>query len=304
MSRRRPRLAPAVAQKIAEYQPRQLDADREAVEAVMPRVRDRVAAAAPPTPRVARLLLWAGVRYALWGDQYGITDDETLWQRHNVEAYLVAARKRQPGTWRYETRSALRRLGTTANPAEWPPPPPRIGRSGPPQPYEPYHERGFIANALLGGYPQRAARLFVTGASAGAGMSGPAIRAARVEDLVDLKGDRVGIRVEGRYAEIVPVRDQYTEVVREAAQEACAGLFIVTGGDNSVYNIAAGITDDGLSLPRARATWLVAHLVAGTRLPALKAVAGRLSLNTLDALLPPAGSVLTPAQAVEEALRA
>ena len=304
MSRRRPKLAPAVAQGIMAYQSRGIDADREDVDAVMPRVQARVAAAAPPTPRVARLLLWAAIRFSLWGHKYGIADDETLWQRHNVEAYLTSEKNRQPETWRYEMRSALRRLGTTINPSEWPPPPPPIGRSGPPKPYEPYQERGYIANALLGGYPQRAARLFITGASAGAAMSGPAIRAARVEDLVDLKGDRVGVRVEGRYAEVVPVRDLYSVVVREAAREAGTGKFISSEASNAVYNIASGLTDKGLSLPRARATWLVAHLVAGTRRPALEAVAGPVSQNTLDALLPPAHSVLTPEQAVEEALRA
>ena len=286
------------------YQSQRIDADRGDVDAVMPRVRSRVAAAAPPTPKVARLLLWAATRFSLWGLKWGIADDETLWQRHNVETYLASEKARQPETWRYEMRSALRRLGTTANPAEWPPPPPPIGRSGPPEPYEPHQERGYIANVLLSGYPQRAGRLFALGASAGAGMSGPAIRAARVEDLVDLNGDRVGVHVEGRYAEVVPVRDLYTVVVREAAQEARTGKFILAEGTNAVYNIAAGITNDGLSLPRARATWLVAHLVAGTRHPALEAVAGRVSLTTLDALLPPACSVLTPKQAVEEALRA
>ena len=103
---------------------------------------------------------------------------------------------------------------------------------------------------------------------------------------------------------MVPIRDLYTEVVREAAREARTGKFIVTDGSHTVYNIAAGLTQEGLSLPRANATWLVAHLVAGTRLHVLEAVAGRKSLTRLDALLPPACRVLTPEQAVEEAMRA
>ena len=305
MSRRRrtPKLAPAVAQQVADYWPRKLKVDREVLDEVMPRVRSLVTAAVPATPKVARLLLWAAIRFALWGIEWGITDDETLYQHHNVESFLVSERKFKPESWRYEIRSALRRLGTVANPDEFPPPPPRIGRSGPPTPYLPYQEQGFIANALLGGYPQRPARLFTLGASAGAGWSGPEIRAAAVEHLVELRDGRIGLRTE-RYAEVVPVRDLYTPVVREAAEQAGTGKFFNTDGENTVYNIAAGLTDEGLSLPRARATWLVAHLVAGTRLPVLEAVAGRLSLTRLDALLPPASRVLTPEQAVEEALRA
>lgn len=303
MSRRRPKIAPVVADKIAGYRPKKLTADPEDVAEAMPRVRALVTAAVPATPRVARRLLWAAIRFALWGLQYGITNDEYLYQRHNIEAFLVSERRRQPESWRYAMRPALRRLGTTANPAEFAPPPPPIGRSGPPRPYEPYQEHGYIANALLNGYPQRAARLFILGASAGAGRSGPQIREARVEDLVDLRGGRIGIRTD-HYAEVTPFRDLYTEVVREAAREARTGKFVVTKGDNTLYNIAAGLTDEGLSLPRARATWLVAHLVAGTRLPVLEAVAGRMSLTRLDELLPSASRVLTPEQAVEEAMRA
>ena len=269
----------------------------------MPRVRALVIAAAPATPKVARTLLWAATRFALWGIDWGITADEMLYQRHNIEAYLVSERKLQPESWRYAMRSALLRLATTANPAEFAPPPPPIGRSGPPKGYEQYQEEGFIANAFLGGYPQRAARLFILGTAAGVGWPGPRIREARVEDLVDLRGGRIGIRTEN-YAEVVPCRDLYTEVVREAAREARTGKFISTDGEQSVYNIAAGLTEEGLSLPRANATWLVAHLVAGTRLPVLEAVAGRKSLTRLDALLPPASRVLTPEQAVEEAMRA
>ena len=305
MSRPRRRLAPAVERKIARYWPRELDADPAEVEAVMERVRLRVAAAKPATPKVARTLLWAATRHALWGRQFGIDDDEVLYQRRSVEAHLVAARRdRQPGSWRYEMRAGLRQLGATANPAEWPPPPPRIGRSAPPRPYGPHDERGFAADALLDGYPQRAARLFITGAVLGMGMSGPAIRAARVEDLVELRGGRVGMRVEGRAAPVVPARAAYTNILREAAGEAATGNFVTADGANSVYSVAAGITSVGLSLPRARATWLTAHLVAGTPLPALQAVAGPLSLNTLAALLPAAGSALSPEQAVEEALGA
>ena len=63
------------------------------------------------------------------------------------------------------------------------------------------------------------------------------------------------------------------------------------------------IGDTALSLRRARATWLTAHLEAGTPLPVLREVAGPLSAATLDDLLGACAAVTTE-QAVTEALRA
>ena len=57
------------------------------------------------------MLLWAAIRFALWGGPYGITDDETLWQRHNVEAFLVSNKKLQPESWRYQMRSRVAAAG-------------------------------------------------------------------------------------------------------------------------------------------------------------------------------------------------
>lgn len=63
------------------------------------------------------------------------------------------------------------------------------------------------------------------------------------------------------------------------------------------------IGDASLSLRRARATWLTAHLVAGTPLPVLREVAVPLSAATLDDLLA-ATPAVTADQAVTEALKA
>ena len=59
-----------------------------------------------------------------------------------------------------------------------------------------------------------------------------------------------------------------------------------------------------LSLRRARSTWLAAHLVAGTPLPALRAIAGRLSAYRLDMLLAALGDSLDAEAAAVQGLRA
>ena len=59
----------------------------------------------------------------------------------------------------------------------------------------------------------------------------------------------------------------------------------------------------GLSLRRARATWLTGHLEAGNPLPVLREVVGPLAAATLDDLLAATASV-TPDEAATEALRA
>ena len=306
MSRRRPKLSPAVIATLEGYRPHNVKPEqREAVELVLPRSRDRVAAAVPRTPKVASTLMGAAVHFELWGlDELGTTDIEVLWHPHNANYYVTTVNKTRSAGWKHGKRSSLRRVGSEVNPGAWTQIPPPVGRSQPPEAYVWYQERGFIVEAQLPGRSNRAARLFTVGASCGAGMSGPEIRAACVENLDDLDDRRIGIRVAGRRFGVVPVRAAYTDVIREAAQEAGSGKFITGDGKNAVYTVAQRITDNGLSLRRARRTWLLANLVAGVGIPALRAMAGPVSMNTLDSLLPAACAQLTPEQAIEQGLRA
>ena len=59
-----------------------------------------------------------------------------------------------------------------------------------------------------------------------------------------------------------------------------------------------------LSLRRARATWLTAHLVAGTPPLVLRKIAGPVSAATMDDLLAATGHTVSPEQAVIKGLRA
>ena len=130
---------------------------------------------------------------------------------------------------------------------------------------------------------------------------------ATVDDIEETAGGRLIVRTKGLKARLVPIRLAHTDLVREALDHAHTGRFIKTTGRNSVYRISSALdTGDGkgLSLRRARSTWLLAHLVAGTSLPALRWLAGSLSANTLAELLPEAADLLDNETAVTEGLRA
>ena len=102
----------------------------------------------------------------------------------------------------------------------------------------------------------------------------------------------------------MPVRECCTELVGRAvrlvAERPDGSTRFVTASDrNAAGRIAASLPiADGMSLRRARATWLTAHLVAGTPLPVLREIAGPLSVATLDDLLAASGHAVNPEQAV------
>ena len=96
------------------------------------------------------------------------------------------------------------------------------------------------------------------------------------EDLVELGGGRLAVRVWGRNPRVVPIRAEYTSLAREAAQAAEGAKFVQGDNDNAAALIAAKIAGrprpahkvTHLSLRRARQ-----HL-AGRSLEGEHAVAG------------------------------
>ena len=276
----------SVSAVLESWRPAGLDhEDLLAVAAVLPVVRVWVAAVAPRDPSSARTLLWA-TRLAVWAHlTLGSVDPTIVLDPHNVQHFTMHVNADRSPHWRHVMRSALARVGRAANPQGWAPSPPQAGRSTPAAPCGTHQEQGFILEAQLSGRPHRAARMFVVGASAGAGRSGPEIHRVRVEDLVDLRDDRVGVRIEGCDARLVPVRAAYTEVVREAGAEVGTEKFVTAESRNAVPSMAERLTAEGLSLPRARNAWLTAHLVAGTPLAVLRVLEGPGSMNTPEAML-------------------
>ena len=85
----------------------------------------------------------------------------------------------------------------------------------------------------------------------------------------------------------MPIRNAYTDLVRAATNASATDRFVPTDARNGIvhdHRLEGSIP--ALSLRRARSTWLVAHLTAGTPLGVLRMISGPLSANTLDGLLP------------------
>ena len=274
----------------------------------MDTVRGWVAAASPENADGARWLLRCTAGLTVWAYGYlGVSDVRTVLSPDNVEYWTMTVNAHRAGTWRENARWALKAVGRAANPSAWPSPRPQVGKSAIATPYGAAEEKCYLRVAKLPGRRNRTVRLWIVAAALGAGLNGKEIAAGQVEDLVEVDIGRLAVRVRGKHPRLTPIRHQFSDLARRSAQGAREGRFIPTGGRNLVYNICARLdpgSGEGLVLRRARSTWIVAHLQAGTPLPVLKQVAGPLSMNTLDGLLGYIETHLDETKAAREALRA
>ena len=211
----------------------------------------------------------------------------------NVEPWISGVNKRQPHGWRNASRAALRQVGRTVNPLGWPDQPDEVGRPPACQPDSPTEEALFQEVAdLPGAAEDPVAPLWVATASCGAGVRGPEIGTAETSDLHEVRVGRLVVQVRGRDARLVAIRASWTDTAHRAIQlarertEPC-NRFVIAQERNAAARAAnrVAVGDTRLSLRRARATWLTAHLAAGTPLPVLHEIARPLSAATLDDLL-------------------
>ena len=286
------------------------DQHPQVVAEVLPTVRQVVAAAQPATPTAARRLLWAVAPMGCWAHRMlGAFNTHDINPR-NVEVWTCVVNRKRPRGWRNAARAALRRVGRAVNAEAWPDQPEQVGRPPARMPYDAGHEAAFRAVAGMPDTENPEAQLWVVAAAFGTGQRGPEIAAGETGDVCEVGEGRLAVRVRGRDARLVPVRACCTELVRRAVRlvaERTDGSTRLLGScdRNAAGRIAASLPiTDGMSLRRARATWLTAHLVAGTPLPVLREIAGPLSVATLDDLLAVTGHTVSPEQAVAEALRA
>ena len=264
----------------------------------------------PETPLAARRLLWALAPFGVWAHRTVGTFTADTVSTRNVEVWIASVNGHRPRGWRNAARSVLRQVGRTVNPLGWPEQPDEVGRPPACAPYDAIDEALFREAAGLPGTDDLATTLWVAAAACGAGMRGPEISAAELGDLTEIQTDRLAVQVRGKDARLVPIRACWTDTARQALAlarqraERCV-RFIVPQDRNAAARAANRIRigDTSLSLRRARATWLTAHLEAGTPLPALREVAGPLSAATLDDLLG-ACAAITAEQAATEGLRA
>lgn len=302
---------PQVDAVVAAWMPHGVrDEHPRVVAEVLPVVRRVVAATEPDTPTAARRLLWAVAPMGCWAHRtLGAFRAHDINPR-NVEVWTCVVNGKRPRGWRNAARAALRRVGRAVNAQAWPDQPEQVGRPPARMPYSAGQEAGFRAVAGLPGTDNPEAQLWVVAAAFGTGQRGPEIVAGETGDVCEVGEGRLAVRVRGRDARLVPVRECCTELVRRAVRlvaERSDGRtrFIGAGDRNAAGRIAASLPiTGGMSLRCARATWLTAHLVAGTPLPVLREIAGPLSVATLDDLLAAADISVSAEQAATEGLRA
>ena len=207
----------------------------------------------------------------------------------------------------------MKKVGFAVNPLAWPRPQKPVARQPAVAAYTPQEQAGYIDAAALPGFENPEGRRWVVGGGFGMAMNGPELAAAEIGDLREICDGWLAVQVRGRNPRLVPVRDCCTDLVRQAVRlvqqrpPGASHRFILSTERNAGAHLANKVTigrGRGLSMPRARNTWLTAHLQAETPLLALNKVAGRLSAVTLNYLLDASVDTISAEQAAVKGLRA
>ena len=287
MVKRLPVLAPDVIEMLNQWRPTTWDDfDVWTLEPLLPTIRGWVEQVKPGTAAKTRQFLLAASGMAMWAYQsFGNIDPTVVFHPSNIEQWAIGVCADRSMRWREVTRSRLRTLGQVVNPDGFPAPTRKVGKQQIARPYTTLDEKVFRLMCGLPGRTNRSQRLWICCGSLGAGLRGNEIAAARTSDLENVGGERLAMRVRGQNRRLVPIRNAYTDLVRAATKASVTDRFFPTNGRNGIYETARRF-DPALSFRQARSTWLLAHLTAGTPLAVLRMIAGPLSANTLDGLLP------------------
>jgi integrase len=213
----------------------------------------------------------------------GIPAGGEFWLGYDViEAFCVAGLAGRASPARGTCRSALYRLAEAACGPPGQRPAPFAGAKAPP-PYSP-GERAELA-ALAAAQRDPAARspaLAMVVFGIGAGLRPGELVALRGGDVFR-RGRQVMVYISGPGARVVPVASRYAGRAWELARRAGSGFVFRPGPagrsyKNFVTNFARGLAADpaapGLSLRRARSSFICDHLAAGTPVGVLLAVTG------------------------------
>ena len=274
------------------------------LEPLLPTVRSWVEQAKPGTATKARRFLLAASGMAVWAYQsFGNIDPTVVFHPSNVETWAMGVCVDRSLRWRESTRSRLRTLGQVVNPDGWPAATPKVGRQPIAQPYTTLEEKVFRLVCGLPGRANRSQRLWIVCGSLGAGLRGVEIAAAHTRDLESIGDGRLAVRIRGNNPRLAPIRKNYTDLARAATSASATDRFLPTDGGDVVHTTARRLRP-ALSFRRARSTWLVAHLTAGTPLGAMLKISGPLATSTLDELLPFASDALDEQTAAMGALGA
>ena len=233
-----------------------------------------------PSGRVAAPALRGLPRFA---ETRGVPDSrEFLLDYDVIEAFCVAGLRGRASSTRGTYRSALYRLAEAVHGPAGQRATPFAGARAP-APYSPAEQAELAAAAAAQRDPAaRASALALVVFGTGAGL--------RPGELVALRGGgvfrrcrQVVVYVRGPGARVVPVTADYAGRAWELARRAGSGFVFrpgpaARGYKDFVTNFARGLTADpaapGLSLRRARSSFICGHLAAGTPAGVLLKVTG------------------------------
>ena len=243
----------------------------------------------------------------LWSEaELDTTDSDYVLHPHNVETFAMDPARGWSDGWRAQVRTVLRRVGRAVCPGVWPDGPQRIGARDVAAPYSAVDEFLFRESAAMAGRRLRCERLWLTAATLGAGLRGTEAHARGPADLVSLGGGRLGITVHRDRQRVVPVRAAYTDLALEAS-ELCGDRFFDSDNPAAASNVATRLAVQGLGrleLHRARATFVCAHIRAGTPLDVLNEIAGPITGSYLQQMLSHCADPADPVDAANRGLAA
>ncbi len=282
-------LHPEVVRRIEGYTPRNPPSHWHAT--LRPFVVKNLYAARPPGAASVEQWAWVLTLISEWCVGEGIPlDVERVLDPDTVERFASTGLRDFPS--RYHYRTVLRRLGRLlTTEAPWEPRPERMTRRKVALPYSPSDLNLIWQDAGRQSTPsrRRAATALVC-LGAGAGLDGRWSTKVKGSDVRPVDGVVVVLVPAPRPRE-VPVLARFEEDLLRLAAEA--GEEPLVGGGSPHRNRAwklvsrfeAGHHHPTLSLPRLRSTWLVEHLISGTRIPELLAAAGTSQIEPFDELL-------------------
>ncbi|WP_419554631.1 hypothetical protein [Candidatus Poriferisodalis sp.] len=266
--------------------------------------REWVTRTGPPSGSSATAWLRIVTDALLWSEgELGTADPDYVLHPRNVEAFTMDPARGWSDGWRAQVRSVLRRVGREVSPQLWPDGPVSVGARDAVVPYSAVDEFSFRESALMAGRKRRCERLWLVAATLGAGLRGTEAYGLGPGDLVSLDAGRLGIEIQRDRQRIVPIRERYTALAIEA-RDLCGGdRFFESDNPAAPSRLATRLAVDGLGrlkLHRARATFVCAHINAGTPLDVLHEIAGPITGSYLQQML---AHCAEPADPVGTAIR-
>jgi hypothetical protein len=226
--------------------------------------RQVVLASCPTTASRARSLLWCCASLAGFADLVGLEPEAAvLLSPSFVERFVTEAMAGRSPTRLRSVRTNLRFVGRKVLPKAWPPDPLALPRNRSKAPYTSAEIAAYLR--LADAQPTQLRRYRLSALiclGAGAGLSGPDMRAVRGSDVESRSG---GVVVSAR-GRVVPVLTAFHSRLTEAAL-SCGDSFLVGGVDETRKNVTSNLLhklSGGTDLPRIelgrlRATWLLAQ---------------------------------------------